>query len=120
MANDKKFYNMAEQIKSDPMTVLNDWEKEFLADLSKKCDAGDLLSINQKEKIEELFYEHVRGESVYRNMLTEIDANGEGLTGWESEFVSDILGRDQERFSQKQKNVIRRIYREKAGGNTNY
>lgn len=120
MANDAKFYKMAKDIQTDPMSVLNEWEKEFLADLSKKSDAGDLLSINQKEKIEELYYEHVKGESIYRKMLKEIDESGTDLTGWEVEFVSDILGRDQERFSQKQKNVIRRIYREKAGGNTSY
>lgn len=49
-------------------------------------------------------------------MIEEIDEHGEGLTTWETEFISGLMARDGTRqvVSRKQHEIIRRIFRERV------
>jgi len=48
-------------------------------------------------------------------MIEIIDKEGENLTKWEINFVADIIDRKQKWFSEKQYDLIERIYEEKVG-----
>ena len=48
-------------------------------------------------------------------MVQEIDDDGEGLTKWEIEFISGIIDNGQKFFSQKQADIIKRIYEDRVG-----
>lgn len=47
-------------------------------------------------------------------MLLEIDENGEDLTDWEKEFVSNLVDEEVTWFTPKQERQIRRIHEEKV------
>ena len=47
-----------------------------------------------------------------QEMLQEIDEHGEGLSTWETQFVSSLMGRDWARqvISSKEHDILRGIY----------
>lgn len=50
-----------------------------------------------------------------RDMLDEIDEDGEDLTDWEVKFVGDLVDRQMDVFSPSQADVIRKIHSQRVG-----
>lgn len=48
------------------------------------------------------------------DMIKAIDAHGEGLTEWEVEFIASFIKYPDRFISDKQIDIIKRIYREKC------
>ena len=51
---------------------------------------------------------------VYRTMVDEIDERGTGLTDWETRFIGDLLDKDWQMFTDRQKAIIDRIFGERV------
>lgn len=49
-----------------------------------------------------------------RDRVEEIDDSGKGLTDWEIEFIGRMIDEDVRRFTDKQAEVINRIYRDRV------
>jgi hypothetical protein len=49
-----------------------------------------------------------------REMLLEIDEDGEGLTSWEIDFVADLVDRHAARFTAEQAAKIEEIHRRRV------
>ena len=49
---------------------------------------------------------------VIRNWIDTIENEGRGLTAWEESFIADVSR--QTRWSEKQEEIIERIYAEKT------
>lgn len=49
-----------------------------------------------------------------RQRVEQIDEEGRGLTKWEIEFIGRMIDEDVRRFSDKQAEVINRIYRDRV------
>ena len=45
-----------------------------------------------------------------REMVNEIDERGEGLTNWEGRFIADLIDNDPGFYTQRQAEVIERIW----------
>lgn len=48
------------------------------------------------------------------DLIFDIDENGEDLTRWEIDFISDLVDRDVRQFTKKEGRKIRQIYRERV------
>jgi hypothetical protein len=48
------------------------------------------------------------------DMVHEIDKNGEGLTKWEIEFIASFIDHPRTEVTQKQYDIVQRIYDEKV------
>jgi len=47
-------------------------------------------------------------------LVAHIDAFGKGLNDWEVKFIADLIDNPQESYSEKQIEIIHRIYDEKC------
>lgn len=47
-------------------------------------------------------------------IIEHIDEFGENLTDWEFNFITDMIDNPPENLSEKQINIINRIYRERC------
>lgn len=47
-------------------------------------------------------------------LVEHIDSFGHGLTDWEVKFIADLMDNPPRHYSEKQLNIIHRIYDEKC------
>ena len=48
------------------------------------------------------------------DLILHIDEHGKGLTEWERDFISDHVDNRRFVYTEKQRNIIKRIYDEKT------
>lgn len=49
-----------------------------------------------------------------REMVEEIDEEGQKLSEWEIDFIAYLMDNDVRRFSERQEKIIRRIHEERC------